>query len=107
MTVWAITVPLASTIPREGSGIGSRGTPDRALVYLDKLVDVPDPFDGVVRKRTQLGPVELVLQDRHQSLIDERRLAASAHSGHTYETAEGEGYVNILEVVAPRTFKDE
>ena len=51
--------------------VGSRRTPDRTLVDLYQFVDVLDTFDRIVGQRTHLCPVELVLENRHQSLVDE------------------------------------
>ena len=57
---------------RERRRIGSRRTSDRALVDLNQLVDVLHTFNRVVCQRTQLSPVELVFENRHQGLVDER-----------------------------------
>ena len=52
-------------------------------------------------QRLQPGVVELVLQHRHECLVDEGGLAASAHSAHSDETAQREVDIDILQVVAP------
>ena len=44
----------------EGGGIGARRPADGTLVNLDEFIDVLHPFDGRVRQRALLGPVELV-----------------------------------------------
>ena len=41
----------------------------------DKLVDVLQTDDGAVRQRMHLGVVEVILDGRHQRIVDERRLA--------------------------------
>ena len=51
--------------------IGPWGASDGTLVDFDQLVYVARTFDRVVGKGFQLRPVELVLQDRHQGLVDQ------------------------------------
>ena len=51
----------------------------------------------------QLSPVELVLENRHQSLVDERGLATPTHSADPDEASQRKIYTDILQVVAPRS----
>ena len=55
-----------------------------------------------MRERLELRVVEPVFQHRHQRLVDERGLAASAHSADSHEASEREVHIYILEVVASR-----
>ena len=61
--------------------------------------DILNPCHRIIRQRTQLRAVELVLEDRHQGLVDQGRLPAAAYSRHTDETSEREIHVDILEIV--------
>ena len=49
-----------------------------------------------------LRVVELVLQNRHQRLVYQRRLAASADAAYADEHAQRKVYVNVFQVVAAR-----
>ena len=44
--------------------------------------------------------IELVLQDRHERLVDQGRFAAAADSADADEASEREIYVNPVEIVA-------
>ena len=76
------------------------GASYRALVDFYQLVNVLCADDFRKRERLHLGIVELVFQNRHQGLINQRGLSASAHSAYAYQHAKREFYVNILEIIS-------
>src|SRR5262249_37337524 len=71
------------------------------------LVDQLDPLDAVVRTRLIAGLVERPREGLVQDVVDERRLARSAHAGNGHEGAERDADVEILEVVLPRALDDD
>ena len=85
---------------RIGGGVGAWRAPQRGLVYGDDLVDMLEPLDALVGQRLAQRAVEVPGEDGLQGVVDERRLAAPAHTRDADECAEGEVHVDPFEVVA-------
>ena len=86
---------------RECGRIAPRCPSYRRLVYLYQLVYVFHSHQTVVGKRLHLGVIEPVLQDRHQSVVYERRFSAAAHSADADEYSEREVHTDVFQIVAP------
>ena len=83
-----------------GSGVGARRAPDGRLVDADHLVDVFQSLDGVVGHGLAQRPVEVLGEDGEERFVDEGRLAAAADAGDHHQLAQGEGDVDVAQVVA-------
>ncbi len=90
-----------------GGGVGARRAADRALVDVDDLVDLLQPFDGVVLAGQLAGVVELAGHRAVQRLDQEGGLAAARHAGHRGEQAERDIDGDVLEIVLARAFDRE
>src|SRR5690606_25786123 len=88
--------------PGVGGGVAARRPADRALVDLDHLVDVLDPGDAGVRPGLRLGAVELLREAAVQDRVHERGLAGPRRAGDAGQGPEGDGDVQVLEVVLAR-----
>mgnify|MGYP001351297743 CR=1 FL=1 len=83
--------------------IAPRRAADGFLVDVDDLVEVLEPFDGVVQPRGDFfravqPPREFLTHD----VDHQRALAAARHTGHADEPPEREVHVDVLEVVVSR-----
>ena len=95
---------------REQPGIGrrvrARRSSDRRLIDLDDLVDELDAVDAIVGAGLVAGAIERFRQRLVQDVVDERRLAGSAHAGDRREEAERQADVDVLQVVRARAADD-
>ncbi len=92
---------LAHVVEDAGVGrrVGPRGAPDRALVDVHDLVDVLEALDGLVAARHGAGAVQLLRERGVEDVVDQRRLAGPADTGHRHEAAQRERHVDGLQVV--------
>ena len=100
-------VPDVVEDSRIGGRIGSRRSPDRALINADDLVDMVDPVNGLHVSDFPLGVVELLSQGRKEDFIDQAALAGSRNACHTGEGAERNFHPDVLEIVVPGSFNDQ
>jgi len=80
---------------------------DRGLVDLYDLVDLLDAVDAIVGAGWVFGGVELAGQGLGQGVVDEGALARARHASDDGEGAEGEGGIDLLEVVAAGAAQQE
>ena len=96
---------------REEAGVGGGVRPGRPadgrLVYLDDLVHEAGAVDAPVGAGRRGGPVQVAGQRAVQDVVDERRFPGTAHAGDHREEPEGDGDVDVLEVVGARAADDE
>ena len=93
--------------PGVGSGIGAGGTPQGRLVYVDHLVYVFQALNAVVGQGVLQRTVESLGKDGLQGFVDQGRFAAARHAGNANEGTQGKAYIDVLQVVAPRTVQAE
>ena len=117
-TAWLITANLrlgkcheeAADIgkhTRIGGGVAARSAADGTLVYVHHLVYVVDALNAIVRHRLFQATIEMLREDGLQSLVDECRLARSAHACYDDEFSQGELYVDALQIVSPGSLDDD
>ena len=87
--------------PRVGRGRRRRGRADRRLVDADHLVDLVEALDLVVGAGRELGPMQLLGRRPPEDFLDQRALAGPRDARDHREDAQGEGDVDVLEVVMP------
>ena len=85
--------------PRVGRRVGAGGSPDGALVQGNDLVDIVQALDAVEFARMHLGPVLFRCQDLVKDFLDQGGLSAPGYAGDTDQFAQGEVYVDPLQVV--------
>ena len=93
--------------PGVGGGVRSGGPADGGLVDLDDLVHQIGAVDAPVGTGRRGGAVQIAGQRPVQDVVDEGRLPGTAHPGNHVEQPEGNGHVDVLEVVGPRAPDDE
>jgi hypothetical protein len=89
-------------MPGVGRRIRARSAADRRLIDVHDLVEVLQPGHAPMAAGNLSRPVELVGEHLVEDVVDEARLARSAHAGHGDERAEREAHGHILEVVRLR-----
>ena len=92
---------------RVGGRVAARRAADGALVDVDDLVEMVQALDAVVRRRLGVAVVELARHGRIQGVVDQRALAAAAHTRHAGQQAHGNFDIHAfpvpaLQVVAAR-----
>ena len=75
---------------------------DRGLVDIDDLVHEPQPPDLVVGTRVYLGAVQGGGEHGIQDIVDEGALPRPGHARDADEETEGQGHVDVLQVVLAR-----
>ena len=86
-----------------GGGIGARGAPDRALVYINALVYQLHAFDRCVgRGRQGGGAVQFGGSQRIERAVDQCGLAGAGDAGYAGQQAQGNPEGDRLQVVAAR-----
>src|SRR5690606_26118537 len=80
-------------------GVRPRRAADRRLVDVHDLVEVLEARDALVLARHRARAVELLRKHLVEDVVDERRLAGSAHARDGREDAERDLGVDVLEVV--------
>ena len=95
-------VPDVVEKPRIGGGVGAGRAADGALVDVHHLVQVLDAFDAVALAGMDLHAHELRPQALEEYLVDQRRLAGPGDAGDHREGPQGEGNVNVPEVILRR-----
>ena len=105
-SLWEFDEELADIGEDVGIGgwIGARRASEGTLVNVDDLVDILQSFDGRVGQGLSEGAVEMLAEDGVERFADEGALAASAHACDADELAQGNFYVDVLEIVAGATF---
>ena len=71
------------------SRVGARRAPDRALVDIDHLVEMLEPFDRLTRRRRLPRAVQAHRGGFEQRLNRQRRFAAPRNAGDTDKLAQG------------------
>ena len=84
---------------RIGSGIGSWRSADGTLVNVDDLVQVFHTLHTAAFSGAGPGMVQLIQQCLIQHLVDQTGLSGAGNAGDTGEGPQGNGYVNILQIV--------
>jgi hypothetical protein len=69
-----------------GGRIAARRSSDRALIDIDDLVEVFDPFDRIVQAGLALGLMEVSVKGRAKDIGDQRAFAAAADTGDAGES---------------------
>ena len=88
--------------PGVGGRVGPGGAADGGLVDVDDLVQELLPLDALVLPRPDLHPVQVGPQLLEQDLVDQGGLAAPRHPGDAGEGAQGDGHVDVAQVVLRR-----
>ncbi len=89
--------------PGVGRGVGAGRSSDRALVDVDHLVKMLDPRDRIVRPHRQPRVEEMPHERRQKRVGYQRALTAARYSGHAHKHPEGDSYIDVLQIVVPRT----
>src|SRR5205814_5564956 len=71
-----------------GHRIGARGASNRALIDHDRLVDLFDAAQRLMRARFLLRIVKSSEEGAPEDVVDQRRFAASGHSSYASEQAQ-------------------
>ena len=79
--------------------ITARRTSDRRLVHIDDLIYIINSFNRFIRQRIFQGAIEMLAENRLQGRINQRRLSATRHAGHTNQRPQREGDIHILQVI--------
>ena len=88
--------------PRVGGGIGAGRPADGALVDAHHLVQELLALYGVVPAGPGLHPVQVCPQTLEDDLVDQGGLAGAGHAGDAGEGPQGDGYVDMPQVVFRR-----
>ena len=72
---------------------------DRALVDVDRLVDVFEPDEAGVRAGLAGPLVDVAVEDFPQDVVHQRTLAAAADTGHADELSQGKAGADTLQIV--------
>ena len=83
--------------------VGTRRSSDRRLVDGNDLVQLLHALDGIMFSCDGSGTVQLLRQCLVYDLVDQRTLTGSGYTCHTSHHAQRDFYVNIFQVVFPRT----
>src|SRR5687768_4245977 len=75
---------------------------DGALIYVDHLVELIEPFDAPVRAGYDPGAVEVSRESLIQNVGHERRFARARHAGDGGERSQRKRHVEILQIVRSR-----
>ena len=92
---------------RIGGGIGTWRTSDRALVNIHHLIYIFQSLDAVVGHGCFQRTVEMMRENGLQGLVDESGFATSADTCNDNEFAKWKFGINMLQVVACASMKDE
>ena len=92
---------------RIGCRVGARRAADRALVDADRLVEVLQAGDRIVRRRLGGAAVEAARHRRIDRVVDERGLSRARYAGHAHQQPERQRQIDALQVVAGRAAHDQ
>src|SRR6266852_1772821 len=82
-----------------GGRVGGRGAADGSLVDLDDFVDLIGADDFAVRAGRLLGAIEFLGEGAIENVVDEGGFAGAGNAGDDGEKSEGQGDVDIFEIV--------
>src|SRR6266852_3352518 len=82
-----------------GGRVGARGAADGSLVDLDDFVDLIGADDFAVRAGRLLGAIEFLGEGAIENVVDEGGFAGAGNAGDDGEKSEGQGDVDIFEIV--------
>ena len=89
--------------PRIGGGIGAGGAADGALVDAHHLVQELLALYGVVPAGPGLHAVQVCPQALEDDLVDQRGFPGPGHAGNAGKGPQGDGYVDMPQIVFRRT----
>ena len=92
-------IPDVIEQPRIGSGVGPGGSADGALVNVDDLVQVLQPFNAFAGAGAGSGVVQLGSQGFVQHLANQAGLAGAGNAGDAGQGSQGDFHIQILQVV--------
>ena len=86
-----------------GGGVGSRGAANGRLVDVDYLVEMFQPAQAVMRARHQPRTVQRARCRRLQCVDNQARLARTRNPGDAGEGANGNGQIDIAQIIGAGT----
>ena len=89
-----------------GRGVGPWGSADRGLIDFDDPVDVLEPVDACVGAGLRFRAHDVLFGGSQEDLVDEGRFARPGNSSDSEHASDGEGDIDVLEVVVLGTLDD-
>ncbi len=89
------------------SRIGTGGSSDRTLIYVDDLVDMFKPRQFSVSSDSIACPHQMIAHRRIQNIAQQRRLSGTGNPGYTGKSSKRNTYRNIFQIVLGDTAQDK